>query len=633
MAEEDLPLPLEIPWRLGSTTQPLVAGAPDQTSISLFFHEPKDEVLTSKVPDARLIYLKFTVSVSPASFPSDRSQVAATFLGEGIPCFHLLLDLRARNGAGDLGTIRPYFHAAAPLYRRMIQTGVIGGESYEGEADGQFMGKSGSQMYETQSTQSKTFSAGGGVSFGIGPFSIGGSARSTTTDVTSDRSVSQVLDTTTREASQERRELASHTTSVENLLTLLNTKSVGTPYLSFSLAPQPLQLLSIDPSDPNLWFNQLLTRRSSGIEGIQEFTAVLVVPRGQDFCVNARLRRVCLLDSPPGPFALEERLDPNLSLIQLARMVDYLYRLYPIGTPLEELDLDLIGALAPNPSEFRRPVIELWAFRLLPRIVEAIVASPHSSPGAERRGSVNYKHFLELWLEMLRFEYEQEVSRSPLERGVLVGENRHLETCFTRNQDGSAEVSSSSASVSPLVRVPIDFGEIDIGGVQTLSDEGRASVRTRAFETVTRWNALEKQLASLLEHRRTLPEQPVSVEDPRVVSVLIDRWSKLSQGDQRNLNFEAAADLLHLSDAQRRRLKAAGATDLRSIARAIKLAPVIERHNAEARRLGKTLEGRKEAASPPEEISLSLSMKHLAEIREAIGAGLGRDAGRGRAGG
>lgn len=630
MAEEKLPLPLEIPWRLASTTQPLAVGEPDQTSLSVFFYEPDADVLISELPDEKLVYLKFTASVSPASFPAEKSQVAATFLGEGIPCFHLLLDLRVRNAAGDVGTIRPYFHAAAPLYRRMIQTGIVGGELFEGEADGQFMGKSGSQMYETQSTASETLSAGGGASFSIGPFSVGGSVRSTTTDVTSDRAVSQVVDTTTREASQERRELVSHTTKVENLLTLLSTKHVGTPYLSFSLAPQPLQLLSIDPSDPNLWFNQLLARRSSGIEGMQEFTAVLVVPRGQDFCVNARLRRVCVLDSPPGPFTLEERLDPDLDLIQLSRMVNYLYGLYPIGTPLEELDIDLIGGLTPA-AEFRRPVIELWAFRLLPRVVEAIVASPHSSAGNERRGSVNYKHFLELWLEMLRNEYEQEVSRSPLERGVLLGENRHLETCFTSNQDGGAVVSSSSASVSPLVRVPIDLGEIDIGGVKTLSDAVRTTVRTRAVETVTRWNALEKQLASLLEHRRTLPERPVSVNDPRIVKVLLERWAKLSPSDERNLLFDQAAELLCLSDAHRRRLKAAGATDLRSIAQALRLVPEIERHNADARRLGKVLKGRKGAPAPPEEIAVSLTQKQSAEIREAVVAGLAPETGRGRA--
>ena len=133
MAEDSLPLPIEIPWKLASTTQPLAAGEPAQTSLSLFFFEPDEELLTSQFPDEKLVFLKVTASISPASFPASLSRVAASFLGEGIPCFHLLLDLKVRNAAGELGTIRPYFHAAAPLDRRMVQTGVVGVEAYEGE--------------------------------------------------------------------------------------------------------------------------------------------------------------------------------------------------------------------------------------------------------------------------------------------------------------------------------------------------------------------------------------------------------------------------------------------------------------------------------------------------------------------
>jgi len=71
------------------------------------------------------------------------------------------------------------------------------------------------------------------------------------------------------EPTAERRELVSHSTKVDNILTLLNAKDVGTPFLSFSINPRPLHLLSLDPADPNLWFSQLLARRSSGIEGVQ----------------------------------------------------------------------------------------------------------------------------------------------------------------------------------------------------------------------------------------------------------------------------------------------------------------------------------------------------------------------------
>ena len=154
-ADELLP-PIEIPWKLASTTQPLSAGEPAETALTLFFFEPDDETLTSKFPDDRLVFVKFTASISPAKFPAELSKVAATFLGEGIPCMHVLLDLKVRNAAGDLGTIRPYFHTAAPLNRRMVQTGVVGVDAYEGEADALAIGKSGSQMNESLRSHSNT---------------------------------------------------------------------------------------------------------------------------------------------------------------------------------------------------------------------------------------------------------------------------------------------------------------------------------------------------------------------------------------------------------------------------------------------------------------------------------------------
>lgn len=621
MAQDDEPpLPLEIPWKLASTTQPLTSSEASETSMSLFFYEPDDEVLTSQFPDEKIVYLKFTTSISPAAFPTD-SPLAANFLGDGVPCFHVLLDLTVRPSSEDVGGIRPYFHGAAPLHRRVVQTGIVGGDSFEGESNGQVIGKSGSQLYETLNSQSSTLSAGGGASLSIGPVSVGGSVRRTSTDISSERAVSQVLDTTTREASQERRELMSHLTQVENVITLLNAKHLGTPYLSFSLSPRPLQMLSIDPSDPNLWFNQLLYHRSSGIEGIQEFTGVVVVPRDQGFCVNARLRRVCLLDSVPGPFRLDEPF--NGSLLQLARIVDFIYRIYPPGTPLEELDVDLIGQLTPA-DDFRRPVIQVWALRLAEQVMEALVVSPSSTPGQSQHGSVNYKHFLELWLETLRDEYEQEVARSPLERGVLLGENRLLDTCFAPEDDGF-EVTSSSTSVSPLTPIEINPGDIDIGGVMTGSSTATQSVRSRAFEMITRWNTMEQRLATLLANRKVFPEKPPSLNDPRIVRVLIDRWEKLSPDDRRNLDFETAASALDLNDEQRRLLKAAGATDLRSIARAIKAAPGIERQNAEVQRLRKVFKARKVVGTPPEPVDFAITREKSTDIRTAIGSALAKD--------
>src|SRR4030095_1956314 len=162
MADEDTPLPpIEIPWKLAATTQPLAAGEPAETALSLFFFEPDNATLTSKFPDEKLVFVKFTASISPASFPTELSRVAASFLGEGIPCQHLLLDLKIRNAASEVGTIRPYFHPAAPLARRMVQSGVVGADIYEGEADGIAIGKSGSQVNERLRSPSDTVTTSG----------------------------------------------------------------------------------------------------------------------------------------------------------------------------------------------------------------------------------------------------------------------------------------------------------------------------------------------------------------------------------------------------------------------------------------------------------------------------------------
>ena len=183
---------------------------------------------------------------------------------------------------------------------------------------------------------------------GIGSFSIGGSVRSTDTAVRGERAVSQVVDPTSRERVPGTAGADEPPHAVENVLTLLNAKYVGTPHLRFSLSPRPMQLLSVDPSDPNLWFSQLLQRRSSGIEGIQEFTAVVVVPRGENFCVNARLRRVCVLDAPPGPLEFEAVQFPA-AYRPGAQLSD---RAYPPGTPLEEFDVDLFELLPPPRRTF-----------------------------------------------------------------------------------------------------------------------------------------------------------------------------------------------------------------------------------------------------------------------------------------
>lgn len=154
--QEDLKLPLEVPWKLASTTQALQAGGPNDVSVSVFFFEPSNENLTSNFPDEKLVFLKFAVSVSPSRLAIGDRSLALGFLGEDLPVLHLLLDLKVKPGSGETGGIRSYFHAAAPLNRRLLQTGVIGDDAFEGEASGQSFGKTGSHLYESLNTHSRT---------------------------------------------------------------------------------------------------------------------------------------------------------------------------------------------------------------------------------------------------------------------------------------------------------------------------------------------------------------------------------------------------------------------------------------------------------------------------------------------
>jgi hypothetical protein len=617
--EEVLKLPLEVPWNLASTTQLLKAGGPNDVSITVCFFEPNDESITGNFPGEKLVFLKFAVSVSPATLAVGDPDLALGFLGEDLPVLHLLLDLKVLPESGETGGIRPYFHAAAPLNRRMLQTGIIGDDAFEGESAAQFIGKSGSQLYESLASHSRTTSFGGSAGF----LGIGVSARTSSTDISSQRTVDQVVDTTTREASQERRELISHTTKVENLLTLLSAKFLGTPYLRFSMFPRPLQILSIDPGDPNLWFNQLLHRRSTGIEGIQEFTAVVVVPQDQEFCVEARLHRICLLDNPPQEPNFSEPLIPDL--LQLARMVRLLYRTFPVGTPLEELDIDIIEQLQPA-EDFKRPVVRLWAFRLASQIIEALVVSPSAIAGQAAAGSVNYKHLLELWLETLRAEYEEELTRSPLERGSILNDSRFLKTCFAPNSDGVFEVSGFESTGFGSSPFPIQFptGDTRINAANSLT-----SVRARALQTITKWNTLEQRLNTFLYNLTELPEGGPRLDDPKIVDVLVHRWGSLDPNDERNISFKTAAKKLYLKGNHISLLEKAGAKTLRDIAHILDAAPEIEKQNREVNAFNLQLKDdesifarRRMVLNPPDPSEFAISAQQALEIRRAIGKGL-----------
>jgi hypothetical protein len=233
---------------------------------------------------------------------------------------------------------------------------------------------------------------------------------------------------------------------------------------------------------------------------------------------------------------------------------------------------------------------------------------------------VVYKHPLEIWLDTLRDEYEQDVSRSPLERGVLLSETRTLDTCLAFSE-GALNVSNSSASVIPLAPISISPAAIDIGGVRGGALDPNRDVRARGIEIVTRWNTLEAQLANILNNRRSFPTKGLTLHDRSVVSVLIERWAKMQPQDPDNVDFDTAVTVLGLPDEDRRLLKSAGTTDLRSIARALQAAPALESYNANVQTRQK---GDRKAKAAADSTSFALSAAKANEMKRAIGDALAK---------
>jgi len=358
MADEDeLALPLDIPWRLLSRRGP--DSAEDPTSLSTFVYVPLLPELDATYPDDRLVYFKFSVSVFPFHLDIPRKPPFEVLDEAFAPVWRMVLDVEiTANGPSPTPGLKPYFLSAAPTRRAIVETGVVGDYFTEGESDEVAIGRSGSHLIEGfhSTTKTRKFGIGGaagGLAFGMLPIGVGASYSRGSTSISGGREVSEQLDTTNRQASDERKELLSHMTNVNNVLTLLNGSLIGTNNLHFSLWPQPLRPLSIDPNDENLWFAELLKRRSSGIEGMQDFYAVAVVPRGDGFCLTENLRRVSVLEAPlPEPPVRPSVLFDSFqfNLIDFVKVFVYLSGKYPEGTPLEELDVSVEDLLAPDPS-------------------------------------------------------------------------------------------------------------------------------------------------------------------------------------------------------------------------------------------------------------------------------------------
>jgi hypothetical protein len=143
------------------------------------------------------------------------------------------------------------------------------------------------------------------------------------------------------------------------------------------------------------------------------------------------------------------------------------------------------------------------------------------------------------------------------------------------------------------------------------------------METIARWNAIDKQVASLLTHGTAATlETPLLANDPKVLGVVLDGLRKLPADDARNVGVDEAAKLLRLGDAQLRQLKAAGAQTLADVATVLQIAPEMERQDAEVARLTALFKEQKSEGTPPDPVNFGITAKDSAAMLESIGKGL-----------
>lgn len=573
-----LEIPTEVPWQLAATTQALGPDTqgPDTTTISLFTYVPSLPALETAYPDERLVYLKFTVSVSP-SFLLDIFSSSPTpgdplnlFSADILPIWRLLFDVRISPDPYVAGVIKPYFLAATPIRRSMIETGVVGQQASEGESKALAVGKSGSQLHEGYSSTIDTNTSSADYPLPAGGFG----SSDTTTTVGGSRDVTQRVDTTQRDASTERQELVSHMTNVTNILSLLSASGIGSPYLRFSLWSRPLRPLVIDASDPSVWYAELLRRRSSGLEGIQEFYAVAVVPRGaKGFCVKTELRRFCVIP-PPLPSPKDLTMPPgDPSPAVQAKLIQYLDRKFPRGTPTDDLDVEV--TFTGNAQTFRPAVTEFFSMNIDSTHIEQVmrVQAVDWSPGGGPTNPAGfYKTHPEIWLDMKREEYEQAVVQSPLAGGLPIVLDLAMTTCFG---PPTAQLTVANKTVKPSKP---SFLTTNIAqAAANVSTGGRKLDAYR--QAVLNWNAAEAHFGSLVTHTAQLPTAPLQFDHPRMADFALRRLAELAPDDPVNQSLQNAAGWFGLQPAQITSFQRLGIADVRGLAEAIVLAPVVESVN------------------------------------------------------
>jgi hypothetical protein len=599
--------PQEIAWRLVGTTavslshnlssiiSPSSAGSggqetesffvsPSLSTISLLIHSPKEEDYSANYPSDRLLYLKV-----PISLCSDINQILLnnelkSILNDNYPIWSSIVDMHIEPMVTGQNVNLPYlyFSSATPLKREVIESGSIGNDALRVGSSGVAIGKSLTQLHESSNTASETttWNAGGGIDLGF--ISFGGGGGGSRTDVTSNLDRVQKTDNIQRNASEERKELHSYHSEISNLLTILNSSFVGTSYLQFTLRPRPIHIINYDPADPYSWYTEFIRRRSAGLQGIQDFYTIAVIPKNvKEFCITISLRNMYVYDSPPAPPEVPNH-NYKFSQDELSRILAYLFRRYPIGTPIEELDFDfgddiqqiwgeveskkIRNACVIDWTLFENQKLDPAQYGFGPYILTPLEGG---SEGDFDWASILYKSAAQLKLEMYKFDYMKSLKLSPLERGIVFYIPFYLTVCFAITENGEYLTKNIKRKIGKPVRLPKPESSVPYW-----IEVPQSATNMNPIATFTRWSNLE----SLMPTRLINDSQKIgfSFSDPEILNTTVSRWISLPVNDPRNNNLSEVSKTIGLSEKIVSELSVSGITNLKSIGQMIENVRIID---------------------------------------------------------
>lgn len=259
-----------------------------RSSLAVYYYIVPEEETADAYPNSRIVYLKFTSSITGWNPSEDllaakkaaeeagtlddlqrtlwEVVVSSGWAAEYWACLGAIMQLAVypNNPDGVAPDDYPYIMDFEPKKRELYEQVTEGGEVLAGSAQKLSTTKG------STNTQSVDVHAGGTI-LGV---RLGGSAGATWEQV----------DTTTTDTSRERRETLSRSTSFSQMYQLFNGYHLGTNRALFVIAPRP----HTGGTSPQTEFNLINGERR--LEGVQDVFLVIHMPKSLDgFCIQAGL--------------------------------------------------------------------------------------------------------------------------------------------------------------------------------------------------------------------------------------------------------------------------------------------------------------------------------------------------------